>query len=112
MAKKEENLLDMIPVQLREANTCDDGTVDVLIPRFGTSWVGAILGRVFKNKPIHLHLDEVGSVAWDLCDGRRSVHDIGRSMEEKFGDKLDPIYERLGLFFHQMKKAGIVDWRR
>lgn len=111
MAKKEENLLDMIPKQKRESRMSGDGTVDVFIPRFGDNWFGAILGRLFKNKPIHLHLDDVGTAVWNLCDGRRTVYDIGKSMEEKFGDRIDPVYERLGLFLHQMKKAGIVDWR-
>ncbi|MEJ2722282.1 MAG: PqqD family protein [bacterium] len=111
MAKREENLLDMIPRQLRESRACGDGTVDILVPRFGDTWVGAVLGRVFKNKPIHLHLDEVGTAVWNLCDGRRSVQEIGRLMEEQFGDRIEPVYERLGLFLHQMKKAGIVDWR-
>jgi len=109
---KGENLLDMVPVRLREAKACGNGTVDVLIPRFGDRWVGTVLGWLFKNKPIHLHLDEVGTSVWNLCDGRHTVHEIGKSLEEKFGDCIDPVYERLGLFFHQMKKAGIVDWQR
>ncbi|UCG51019.1 MAG: PqqD family protein [Candidatus Latescibacterota bacterium] len=112
MANKEENLLDMIPWQRRDHRDCADGTVDVMIPRFGDSRIGRFLGKSLKNTPIHVHLDEIGTAVWRLCDGRRSVQDIGRSLQEQFGDRIEPVYERLGIFLHQMKKAGIIDWRR
>lgn len=112
MAKKDANLLDMIPTRRREAEPRGDGTVDVLVPRYGDGRLGAVLGRFLKNQPIRLHLDEFGAEVWRLCDGRHSVYEIGQRMEEKFGDRIQPVYERLGLFLHQMKKAGIVDWRR
>ena len=112
MAKREENLLDMIPERKREFREEEDGTIIVLIPRFGESWFGDILKRFFKNTPISLRLDEIGAAVWRLCDGRRSVYDIGGRLTEEFGERIEPVYDRLGIFLHQMKKAGIVDWRR
>lgn len=112
MGRKQENLLDMIPEQKVSFRERADGTVDALIPRYGDSRLGRILGRFFKNTPICLHLDEIGTAVWHLCDGRRSVYEIGGSLKETFGDRIEPVYDRLGLFFHQMRKTGIIDWRR
>ena len=111
MAKREENLLDMIPEQKCGFRDRDDGTVDVLVPRFGNDWFGRILKRYVKDKPISLHLDDIGTAVWRLCDGRRSVYEIGGSLKEEFGDRIEPVYDRLGMFLHQAKKAGIIDWR-
>ncbi len=111
MAKQQVNLLDMIPEQKCEFRDRDDGTVDVLVPRFGNDWFSRIFKRFVKNTPISLHLDEIGTAVWRLCDGRRSVYEIGGSLEDELGDKIEPVYERLGLFLHQAKKAGILDWR-
>ncbi len=112
MAKTQENLLDMIPEQKIPFRERSDGTVDVLIPRYGDNHVGRILKKFLKSTPISLHLDEIGTAVWRLCDGRRSVYEIGGSMRKTFGDRIEPVYERLGMFMHQMKKAGALDWRR
>ena len=111
MAKRQVNLLDMIPEQKCEFRDRDDGTIDVLVPRFGDDRIGRILARFIKDKPISLHLDDIGTAVWRLCDGRRSVYEIGGTLKEEFGDRIEPVYDRLGLFFHSAKQAGILDWR-
>ena len=45
----------------------------VFIPRFGDGRVGGVLEKLFRGAPIALHLDEMGTAVWRLCDGRRSV---------------------------------------
>lgn len=48
-------------------------------------------------------LDEYGSCAFLLIDGRRSVRDIGENLEAKYGDKAHPLYERLLLFLNHIE---------
>lgn len=106
------NLLDLIPERTRAFRDEENGTITVLIPRFGDGRVGSFLQRFVGKSPIQLRLDGVGTAVWRLCDGRRSVYEIGGCLKEQFGEGIEPVYERLGVFLRQMKKAGIIDWRK
>ncbi len=112
MTKRGPNLLDLIPERTKPFRDEEDGTVTVLIPRFGDGRAGRFLQKFVGKSPICLHLDEIGTEAWRLCDGRRSVYEIGGCLQRKFGDRIEPVYERLGVYFRQMKRAGVIDWRR
>jgi hypothetical protein len=35
-------------------------------------------------------------------DGKNTIKDIGKNIEAKYGDKIQPIYERLLLFLNHM----------
>lgn len=48
-------------------------------------------------------LDEYGSCIFLLIDGKKTVKDIGEDLEEKFGDKVHPLYERLLLFLNHIE---------
>jgi hypothetical protein len=111
MTRRGVNLLDLIPERTRTSRDEANGTVTVLIPRFGDSGVGRLLGKFIGKRLISLHLDEMGTAVWRLCDGRRSVYEIGGYLEKEFGDRVEPVYERLAVFLRHMKKAGIIDWR-
>lgn len=47
-------------------------------------------------------LDEYGSYLFLQIDGRKTVKDIGESLEAKYGDKVQPLYERLLLFLNHI----------
>lgn len=48
-------------------------------------------------------LDEYGSWIFLQIDGEKNIKDIGDSLEEKFGDKVHPLYERLLLFLNHIE---------
>ncbi len=112
MGKKQpKNLLDLVPEQNYPFHTREDGTVDVLVPRYGTNFIARALSSVFKNTPVRIHLDRIGTRTWHLCDGRRSVHEIGEHLHGEFGEKVEPVWERLGLFFKQMENQRMIRWK-
>ena len=112
MGKKQpRNLLDLVPEQNYPFYTRDDGTVDVLVPRYGTNFIARALSSMFKNTPVRVHLDPVGTCTWNLCDGRRSVHEIGEHLHGEFGEKVEPLWDRLGLFFKQMENQRLIRWK-
>ena len=45
-----------------------------------------------------IELDEYCSTVFLLIDGNRTVKEIGKSLDEKYGDKVHPLYERLLIF--------------
>jgi mannose-6-phosphate isomerase class I len=48
-------------------------------------------------------LDEYGSCIFLLIDGKKTVKDIGESLDVKFGEKVHPLYERLLLFLNHIE---------
>lgn len=47
-------------------------------------------------------LDEYGSYVFLLIDGVKTIKDIGEHLEAKYGDKVQPLYERLLLFLNHI----------
>ncbi len=56
--------------------------------------------RIPKYKKITL--DEYGSWILLHVDGKKNVREIGEGLEVKFGDKVNPLYERLLLFLNHI----------
>ena len=68
-----------------------------------------IAQKVFKKPKIsYIHLDEFGSFIWLLIDGQMCITDIGVLVEEHFGEKAYPLYERLAKFFQILESYGFI----
>jgi len=64
-----------------------EGRVTLLLPLPQGRW-GRLLGRFMKiPQEVYkrLELDEIGTLVWDSCDGRRTVRDIVRGVIERYG---------------------------
>lgn len=98
--KQQPNYLDMIPVRNPEINwtTDESGIVTLEIENKGVA--NRIAQKLLKKPKItYIHLDENGSFVWPLIDGRKTVMDIAALVDEHFGEKAKPLYERLVRFF-------------
>ena len=49
-----------------------------------------------------IELDEYCSTVFLLIDGNRTVKEIGKSLDEKDGDRVHPLYERLLIFLNHI----------
>lgn len=49
-------------------------------------------------------LDEMGSFVFLQIDGVRSVGEIGKNLEDAFGEKASPVYERLLQYLNYINK--------
>ncbi len=63
------------------------------------------LQRRLRRPYVQLHLDAVGSTVWLASDGERTVSDIGERLRERFGEDIEPVWDRLALFVRHMHKA-------
>lgn len=93
--KKSANYLDFVP-QINPNNTWseEDGIVTVHMVHRGF-WA-AIAQKVFHRPRVsHIKLDEYGSFVWKNIDGVRTVGQLAQAMKERFGDKAEPLYDRL-----------------
>lgn len=63
-----------------------------------------------KPKTSYVHLDETGSFIWKQMDGKADVETIGKALKEAFGDKAEPLYDRLLKFFEVMESYDFLTW--
>ncbi len=107
--KKDKNYLDNIPVRSTkiEWNVDDTGAVTLEIENKGI--FNRIAQKLFKKPPVsYVHLDETGSFVWPLIDGEKDITALGKMVDEKFGEKAQPLYERLAKYFQILESYGFV----
>ena len=78
---------------MMEYQTKEDGTIDILLPRFKNNYWREIYRNSKKGEYIFIHLDHLGSSIWSLIDGIKNVEKICLQMKEEHTDKLQPIEE-------------------
>jgi hypothetical protein len=105
-----KNLLEFIPVRNYEWNEKD--LVTVKVPRFRSR-----LGRKFcrllkKESTFNVNLDKQSSYTWKLCNGKRTVKEIGDLLKEEFGEEIEPVYARLGELLRIMEGNKLITLKR
>jgi hypothetical protein len=88
-------------IELREI----DGKQYLLIPMKSPL---DILAKKIHGKYRRIELDEYGVFVWNLCDGTKDVEHIGKKLKEKFGDSVEPLYERLITFLFELHKRNLI----
>ena len=90
------NYLEYVPRHsvTTKFETDENGAVTIL--QENTGFFHMIARKLFKKPRIsYIHLDEMGNFIWPLIDGRRTVYDISVLVSEEFGQKAEPLYNRL-----------------
>lgn len=89
--------------------TADDGKVTLEIENVG--WANRIAQKLFKRPKVsYVHLDEMGSFVWPLLDGEQDITALGVKVKEHFGEKAEPLYERLARYFQILDSYHFVQW--
>lgn len=105
---KERNLLELIPSRLVQFKEDENGRMILLIPRFKKEWVKKLFLPKSKDPNIHISLDEFGSVVWNHCDGRKTVAQIAGFLQAQFGEKVDPVHERVAMFIQHLLRQRFI----
>ena len=108
--RSEVNLLDLIPRRIVEYEIDDERIVTVLMPRFRNRVMKRLFEPRLKRPFLKVKLDDVGSEVWLLCDGTRNVREIADTLRERFGSRIEPCHDRLGLFFQQLERARFIHY--
>ncbi len=88
----------------------DENLIVLLKPKFKNPLFGRYIFR-FLGKPYYrINLDAIGSFIWERCDGKSTVRQIGKSLHQKFGDKVEPVYERLALFLMSLERGKFISY--
>lgn len=107
---KETNLLDLTPFRFYGEETDSEGNVVVLIPKFKNKILVRHLLPRMKSKFFKLKLDKFGSAVWLLIDGRNNVKFIAGEVVNKFGDEIQPVYERLPKFITMLFTNNLISF--
>lgn len=103
------NFLDRIfdKNQSYEWTADEEGLVTIWIENKGAfHWLmQKLLG---KPRVSQVHLEVFGSFIWKEIDGRTPVFEIGQKVEEVFGKKAEPLYERLTIYLKQLSDCGFI----
>ena len=117
MAKKTSkkdlrNYLDFIPVHHEQYSytVSDNGAVTVYVENKGV--FNKIAQVVFKKPRIsQIHLDEMGNFIWPLMDGKNTVYDIAEQVKAHFGEKAEPLYNRLVQYMRNLESYGFIRFK-
>lgn len=107
----EDNFLDYVPVRKVEWEREENGKVYLIKEKSKNKLMKKIIDLFNKSQFFNIHLDKLGTSAWLLIDGKRSVYEINEKMKEEFGEDLYQAEQRLCLFFTLLKKNKFVDFK-
>lgn len=106
---KKENYLEKIPCKKPQLRWTQDnnGIVTLEIQNRGVAnKIAQLLLR--KPKISYVHLEEFGSFIWLNIDGKRDILKIGEEVKARFGDKAEPLYERLAQYIKTLESNGFI----
>ncbi len=107
-----ENYLEKIPMPNRQLKweQTDAGKVDLLVEN--TGFFNRVAQKLFA-KPVvtYVHLDDMGSFIWKIMDGEKNIIELGKAVEEHFGDSAKPLYERLAKYFQILDSYRFIEWK-
>lgn len=111
--KKNENYLNYIPYKNEKIQwkKTDRGIVQLEIKRDGIA--DKIVRKFFKTPhKMLLDMDELGSFVWNVIDGNRDIYEISLLVSDKFGEKAEPIYNRLAAYINILKNNNFIELKR
>ena len=107
-----ENYLERKPARPEGISWSADENGIVTLDIENTGAVNRIAQKLIKKpKVTHIHLDEIGSFVWPLLDGEKNIIELGKEVEKHFGEKANPLYERLAKYFQILDSYHFVEWK-
>lgn len=108
----EENYLERIPCRPASLVWTSDAEGAVTLEVENTGWANRIAQKLFgRPKVSFIHLDKIGSFVWPLLDGEKTITELGRLVEEHFGEEAHPLYERLAQYFRILDSYHFIEWK-
>ena len=109
---KNENYLEKKPICKEGLNWSKDENGSVTLEMENKGVANKIMQKLIKKpKTSYIHLDEMGSFIWPLMDGEKDILEIGKFVEEHFGEKANPLYERLSQYFKTLEKYNFIEYK-
>ncbi|NMB75718.1 MAG: PqqD family protein [Myxococcales bacterium] len=109
MARPPANLLERVPrPRVEHFIQPETGRVTLKVPRFENRLLRRLFGWLNRSPTVDFRLDEIGSFVWLRMDGARTVGRISEETRAHFGQRVEPAYERVGLFCRNLLRDGLI----
>ena len=110
MKNKTENYLEKIPQHKEGLAWSQDEKGIVTLEVENKGLANSIAQKLLKKPKIsYIHLEEFGSFIWNVIDGKRDIIAIGKLTRERFGEKAEPLYERLSQYIKTLESYRFVE---
>ena len=104
-----KNYLENIPFKNEAIKWSADEKGVITLEIENKGFFNKIAQKFFKKPKVsYVHLDEMGSFVWPVIDGVKDLIKIGEMVKEHFGEKAEPLYERLAKYFQILESYGFV----
>ena len=111
--KNKENYLDKKPLRCENIRWKSDNEGIITLEIDNTGFFNRLSQKLFKRPPVSfVHLDELGSFVWPVMDGKKTITEIGVLVEEAFGEKAHPLYERLAKYFQILESYRFIEFNK
>ncbi len=107
-----ENLFDLVPHRNIKWEKKEDGLIILLREKFQNPFLKKYLLPRLKNPYFRVKLDRIGSFIWEQCNGSRSIKEIAELLQGEFGKDIEPLYERISLFFQSLENSRFINFQR
>ena len=81
------------------------------MPRLRSRVGKGLLRLIGRDENYRVKLDPISSSVWEQCGGNMSVGDIAEVLKNRFGDEIEPTYERLGKLIEIMERNRMIELR-
>ena len=110
--KKGENYLERIPARKDTVEWTADEKGIVTLNIHNKGFFNFIAQKFFKKPKVsYVHLEENGSFIWQIMDGKKNIIDLGKEVDERFGEKAHPLYERLAKYIQMLDSYGFIEFK-
>lgn len=110
--KQKGNYLEKIPVRKPQIEWSTDEKNIVTLKVENKGAMNVLFQKLLKKpRYSYIHLDEIGSFVWPLIDGEKDIFTIGKDVEKYFGEKANPLYERLSQYFEILKNNNFIEFK-
>lgn len=107
-----QNYLEKIPIRPERIKWSTDENGIVTLDIENTGFFNRVAQKFFKKSKVsHIHLDEMGSFVWPLLDSEKNIIELGKMVELQFGEKANPLYERLAKYFQILDSYDFIEWK-
>lgn len=107
-SKGKDNYLELKPLRNEKIPWSKDGEQVTLEIENKGAWNRLFQKLLKKPRISYIHLDEIGSFVWPMSDGEKTIAEIGKDVKNRFGDKAEPLYERLAEYFRILESYNFI----
>ena len=115
MKKKEvisANYLDFVPRHRPSLQYTMDNQGKITLLQENKGVFHFLAQKILKKPKVsQIHLDEMENFVWPLIDGTRTVYEIAELVKAEFGDKAEPLYERIVQYIQTLENYGFIEVR-